>query len=64
MSYEGTTCPCGDKKAPGTMLCDGCMTEFADHSAMATFQDTTLCHESRRQAAIILVTLARKRRHK
>lgn len=64
MSYEGTDCPCGDVKPKNTMLCDGCKTAFKDHPSMATFLDTTEAAEVRRHAAIILVSLARKRKAK
>ncbi len=64
MSYEGTTCPCGGKKAPNTMLCDGCMTEFKDHPAMASFTDKKNDVEIRRHAALTLLTLARGRKGK
>lgn len=62
MSYEGTTCPCGDKKERDTMLCGTCMRTFASHSAMATFQDDKQDAEVRRNAAIVLLTLARGRK--
>lgn len=61
MSYEGTKCPCGGKKPANTMLCDGCMTAFADHPAMAVFSDRALDVELRRHAAITLLTLACRR---
>lgn len=31
MSYEGTICPCGDKKESNTMLCNGCVSTFEQH---------------------------------
>jgi hypothetical protein len=30
MSYEDSRCPCGEKKLPGTMLCDACVSALAD----------------------------------
>jgi hypothetical protein len=62
MSYENTSCPCGDKKPTDTMLCDGCETTFADRYETKAMRDTTLPVESRRHAAIVLVTLARSRK--
>ena len=64
MSYEGIICPCGDKKPTNTMLCQTCLSIFADHTAMTAFKDDTKGPESRRNAAIILLTLARGRKGK
>ena len=61
MSYEGTTCPCGGKKESNTMLCSGCMDTFAGHSAMTSFLDRKGDVETRRNAAMILLALARGR---
>ena len=62
MSYEDTSCPCGGKKERETMLCNDCEQYLADHPAMAVFKDKSNSNESRRHAAMILLTLARKRK--
>ncbi len=64
MSYENTQCPCGGKKPTDTMLCDDCETALADHPAMRWFTDRSQPVESRRNAAIVLVTAARQRKRK
>jgi hypothetical protein len=64
VSYENTSCPCGGKKPCDTMLCDGCNEAFKDRTEMRDYQDIYLSLELRRNAAVILVTLARKRRRK
>lgn len=61
MSYENTQCPCGGKKPTQTMLCDDCLEAFKDRKELATFQDTSHGLEMRRHAAIILLSLARRR---
>lgn len=61
MSYEGTTCPCGHKKEPNTMLCSDCMTTFAHHPSMPVFLDKSRAPETRRHAAMTLLALARGR---
>jgi hypothetical protein len=60
MSFEGTTCPCGGKKQPNTMLCNGCETTFADHPSMKSFKSEKDA-ELRRHAALTLLSLARGR---
>ncbi len=62
MSYENTHCPCGGKKVTDTMLCNECETEFSEHVSMKTFRDESARVESRRHAAIILLSLARRRK--
>jgi hypothetical protein len=62
MSYEGTVCPCGDKKEPNTMLCNGCMSEFSQHPSMSVFLDKSREPETRRHAALTLLALARGRK--
>ena len=64
MSYDGTVCPCGDKKPGGTMLCPGCESAFAEHPSMRSYRDTNLDRELRRHAAITLLTMARDRKRK
>jgi len=61
MSYENTSCPCGGKKPTDTMLCDECNEAFKDRPEMR-YLDPQWSTESRRHDAIILVSLARKRK--
>jgi hypothetical protein len=62
MSYEGTICPCGGKKDSNTMLCNGCMTAFAQHPSMSAYLDKSKDVEARRHAALTLLSLARDRK--
>lgn len=62
MSYEDTNCPCGGKKLTDTMLCDACMEYLRDRREWADFDNFKLSAEFRRQAAVILCSLARGRR--
>lgn len=62
MSYENTNCPCGGTKERDTMLCDSCLEYLADRKEMVSFRDVLLPLEYRRNAAIILLSLSRKRR--
>lgn len=62
MSYDDTKCPCGGKKPPSTMLCDECIEAFKDRKELQQYQDNSYTVEFRRHAAIILLTLARKRK--
>ena len=61
MSYEDTTCPCGDKKPTDTMLCDACFAEYAHTREMTVFK-SDLPVENRRNAGIMLLALARNRK--
>lgn len=63
MSYENTHCPCGNSKPPDTMLCDACMADLKDRPEMATFLSDDLV-ELRRNAALILLALARGRKRR
>lgn len=62
MSYENTKCPCGDRKEPGTMLCNECVSFFSATIEYVAFQNTTLPLHTRRSAAIKLVGMARRRK--
>lgn len=62
MAYEDTKCPCGDKKPTDTMLCSTCENHFSGRKEMAEYQNPELSTEYRRNAAIIIVTLARRRK--
>lgn len=61
MAYDDSKCPCGGRKAPGTMLCDDCVAAFKDRKELAEYQDGKLALEYRRHAAMILLALARGR---
>lgn len=62
MSFENTSCPCGGQKPASTMLCDECLAALAGRREMITFRDNQAPRESRRHAAIILISLARSRK--
>ncbi len=64
MSYENETCPCGWKKQSETMLCPLCAESLKDDANMQVFNDPAYSVEHRRQAAIALITLARRLKHK
>ena len=65
MSYDDTGCPCGGKKKRQTMLCQECNETFKDHPSMKVFNsEPGVASDYRRQAAIILLTLSRKRKQK
>lgn len=61
MSYADTSCPCGGSKLSDTLLCDACRVALAARLEWATLNNEHADPWLRRQAAIILVTLARKR---
>ena len=62
MSFEGTECPCGDKKERNAMLCSSCLEAFKHHHAMSTFLNGHEEVQFRRHAATILLSLARGRK--
>jgi hypothetical protein len=62
VSYENTKCPCGGEKPCDTMLCDECLKAFADHPSMKAFDDPQGNLTYRKQAAIILCSLAHSRK--
>ncbi len=61
MSYENSKCPCGGKKPPETMLCQDCIATFAARRELKDYCDDALTLEGRRNAAIILLALSRRR---
>lgn len=63
MSYEDTNCPCGGTKERETMLCKECMEALKDHPCMRGFLDARQSTQSRRHDAVVLVTLAARRKH-
>lgn len=60
-SYAGRKCRCNREKLPDTLVCDDCM-NAAPESSRRIYQDTSNSRFSRRHAAQIILTLARKRR--
>lgn len=62
MSYEDTKCPCGGKKERQTMLCSECVAAFNDRRELTEYQDGTLPLGYRRNAALILIALSKKRK--
>lgn len=61
MSYENNSCPCGNKKPTDTLLCDDCFSCFSGRKEMAIFAGKA-GPEIRRNAAIILLMLSRRRK--
>jgi hypothetical protein len=64
MSYENNQCPCGGRKERETMLCRGCQDHTASTIEAAVMHDTTRTWQTRRNAAIRLITMVRKRDQK
>lgn len=64
MSFDDTKCPCGDKKERQTMLCDPCFYWLSDRQEVLDYMDESLSLDYRRQAAIVLLTLARGRKRR
>jgi hypothetical protein len=64
MSYENTSCPCGGRKERETMLCAPCIAATEGTIEAAVMHDTTRTWQTRRNAAIRLIAMARKRHQK
>jgi hypothetical protein len=64
MSYENTSCPCGGRKERETMLCTPCIAATEGTIESAVMHDTTRTWQTRRNAAIRLIAMARKRHQK
>lgn len=63
MAYDDMTCPCGDTKMRETMLCLACEKHFDEHPEMTVFRDDVrYTVNSRRSAAIVILSLARRRK--
>jgi hypothetical protein len=61
--WEGTICPCGGKKERETMLCAACVEHFQkERPSLFDYLDVRVPLEARRSSAIILCSLARKRK--
>jgi hypothetical protein len=64
MSYENTSCPCGGRKERETILCRDCQDYTASTIEAAVMNDTTRTWQTRRNAAIRLIAMVRKRDQK
>ena len=63
MAYDDMICPCGDTKMRETMLCLACEKQFEGHPEMTVFRDDVrYTVNSRRSAAIVILSLARRRK--
>lgn len=62
MSFNNTKCPCGGRKEPQTFLCPACVIAFSDRPEMSDYMDERLGLDLRRDAAFVLLSLAKKRR--
>lgn len=61
MSYENQYCPCGGRKERETMLCANCVRDFADRPELQDYQNKNLSFDYRRNAALVLLSLAHQR---
>lgn len=61
MAYENTQCVCGGKKERETMLCPDCKAYVASTIEAASLDDHRIPWQSRRNAAIRVLSLARGR---
>ena len=64
MSYENTSCPCGGRKERETMLCAGCVAATDGVADAFIVADSSRQWQARRNAAIRLIAMARKRHQK
>ena len=64
MSYENNQCPCGGRKERETMLCAPCVAATEITIESAVMHDTTRTWQARRNAAIRLIAMVRKRDQK
>ena len=62
MSYENTSCPCGEKKLTDTMLCAACETVVAGSYDRKAMDDHREPFELRRHAAMRVLAVSRRRR--
>jgi hypothetical protein len=62
MSYENTACPCGEKKLTDTMLCAACEAAVAGTYDRKAMDDQSNAFELRRQAAMRVLAVSRRRR--
>lgn len=61
MSFENTDCPCGGTKERETLICPECSQYLKDHPAMKSMNNGNNSVESRRHAAIVILSCARGR---
>ena len=61
MSYENTSCPCGGRKERETILCLDCQDQTASTIEAAVMNDASRSWQTRRNAAIRLLSIARGR---
>ena len=61
MSWEGTVCACGNHKERETLLCGDCEGAFMDTPEMRMYLHPGSRWQARRNAAIVLLALARRR---
>lgn len=62
MSYENTSCPCGEKKLTDTMLCAACERAVAGTYDRKAMDDHHNPFELRRQSALRVLAISRRRR--
>lgn len=61
MAFSDTRFPCGGRKERETMLCSACVSAFQDRREFSIYQDESYGIDFRRNAAIVILTLARGR---
>jgi hypothetical protein len=64
MSYENTSCPCGGKKERETLICRECAVHIlatTDGFNLERYQDESFTKEARRNMAMRLLSMARRR---
>ena len=61
MSWEGTVCACGNHKERESLLCRECEEAFRETPEMRTYLHPGSRWQARRNAAILLLALARRR---
>jgi hypothetical protein len=61
MSFENTQCVCGGNKERETLICRECKDHVASTIEAASLDDPRLPWQSRRNAAIRVLSYARKR---
>lgn len=64
MSFENTQCVCGGKKERETLICRECKEHVASTIEAAAIDDSRIPWQSRRNAAIRVLSMARNRNKK
>lgn len=62
-SFDGTTCRCGERKLSQTLICAQCESAFEGHPDFKTYSDETYTKNARRSSAILLLAMAKRRKH-